>query len=133
MKIIAAIILMFNMHYGEAYLKDNLDGAWKPVYQEINGMILPEQSFKSQLLTISDSTYTLVAESVDKGVLRYSAAKMDIYGREGVNKGKHFTCIYKLEGDKLTICYNLRGDKYPDDFVTKGLQMYFLSVFSRNK
>ena len=29
---------------------------------------------------------------------------MDIYGREGVNAGKHFTAIYKMESDQLTIC-----------------------------
>jgi hypothetical protein len=54
---------------------------------------------------------------------------MDIYGKEGVNTGKHFTAIYKLENNRLTICYNLAGDKYPELFDTKGRKQYFLCVF----
>ena len=57
---------------------------------------------------------------------------MDIYGKEGVNSGKHFTAIYKFEEGLLTICYNLSGDRYPEAFETKGKPMYFLSVFKRN-
>ena len=56
---------------------------------------------------------------------------MDIYGKQGVNAGKHFTAIYKLENELLTICYNLRGDSYPAAFETKGKPTLFLSVFKK--
>jgi hypothetical protein len=56
---------------------------------------------------------------------------MDIFGKEGVNSGKHFTAIYKLENEYLTICYNLSGNAYPETFETKGKPMYFLSVFKK--
>jgi hypothetical protein len=47
---------------------------------------------------IIDSNYTLTAESVDKGIVKYgSGDKMDIYGKEGVNMGKHFTAIINLK------------------------------------
>src|SRR5213595_1138181 len=81
-----------------------LNGSWIPVQQEIAGKSLPKAAFSSQKLTLSDSTYTFAAESVDKGVVKYTDDKMDIYGREGVNAGKHFTAIYKLDNDQLTIC-----------------------------
>src|SRR5437870_13617649 len=84
---------------------NDLNGVWIPVKQEIGGKPLPVALFEKQKLTISDSTYTFVAESVDKGTLKYSDNKMDIYGREGVNAGKHFTAIYKMESGQLTICY----------------------------
>jgi hypothetical protein len=48
-----------------------------------------------------------------------------------VNSGKHFTGLYKLENGQLTVCYNLKGDKYPDSFDTKGKPMYFMSVFKK--
>mgnify|MGYP001551270201 FL=1 len=83
------------------------------------------------MLIISDSNYTFTAESVDKGVIRCSGEKMDIYGKEGVNSGKHFTAIYKLENDQLTICYNLSGDAYPEAFDTKGKPKYFMCVFKK--
>lgn len=108
-----------------------LNGTWVPVKQEIGGTPLPSVAFEKQRLIISDSTYTFIAESTDKGVVRYSENKMDIYGREGVNAGKHFTAIHKYENEQLTICYNLSGDSYPQAFDTKGKPAYFLSVFKK--
>src|SRR2546423_614864 len=108
-----------------------LNGTWEPVKQEIGGRLLPKAAFEKQKLIISDSTYTFIAESVDKGVVKYGDDKMDIYGREGVNAGKHFTAIYKYENEELTICYNLSGKTYPEAFETKGNPSLFLSVFKK--
>jgi hypothetical protein len=62
-----------------------LNSTWVPVKQEIGGSILPNTAFENQRLIIHDTAYTFIAESNDKGVIRYSKDKMDIYGREGVN------------------------------------------------
>lgn len=110
-----------------------LYGTWIPVKQEIGGMALPAPAFAKQKLEISDSTYTMTAESVDKGTVTFSGNKMDIYGKEGVNSGKHFTAIYKYENEELTICYNLAGNSYPESFETKGKPMYFMAVFKKAK
>ena len=110
---------------------DTLNGTWAPVKQELGGKLLPKAVFENQRLVMSDSTYTLSAESIDKGVVTYGNGRMDIYGREGVNAGKHFTTIYKIENGWLTICYNLLGDSYPETFETKGKSTLFLSVFEK--
>ena len=111
--------------------QSNVNGSWIPVKQEIGGKELPGASFEKQKLVINDSNYIFTAESVDKGVAKYADGKMDIYGKEGVNTGKHFTAIYKLENNVLTICYNLAGDSYPAAFETKSKPTLFLSVFER--
>ena len=108
-----------------------LKGTWIPVTQELGGRSLPKAVFEKQRLILSDSNYTLMAESVDKGVVRYQDNKMDIYGKEGVNAGKHFTAIYKYENGQLTVCYNLLGDSYPEAFETKSKPLLFLSVFNK--
>jgi uncharacterized protein (TIGR03067 family) len=108
-----------------------LSGTWVPVKQEMGGTMLPKAAFENQKLIINDSTYTVIAESIDKGVVKYRNDKMDIYGKEGVNAGKHFTAIYKYENEQLTVCYNLLGNSYPEAFETKGKPMYFLSVFKK--
>ena len=108
-----------------------LNGTWIPVKEQIGGTELPAAAFEKQKLIISDSTYTFSAESVDKGVVKYTNDKMDIYGKEGVNKGKHFTAIYKYENGQLSICYNLKGDSYPETFDTKGKPLFFLCVFKK--
>jgi uncharacterized protein (TIGR03067 family) len=110
-----------------------LNGTWLPVSQEFGGTPLPKTSFETQKLTVNDSNYTFSAESIDKGVVKYGDNKMDIYGKEGVNIGKHFTAIYKFENELLTICYNLSGDSYPATFETRGKPMYFLSVYKKVK
>ena len=109
------------------------NGTWIPVQQEIGGNALPPSVFATQQLIISDSNYTFTAESVDKGVVKYNGNKMDIYGKDGVNAGKHFSAIYKFENGQLFICYNLKGDIYPDSFDTKGKPLFFLSVFKKDK
>ncbi len=110
---------------------DELNGTWVPVQQELAGKQLPAAAFEKQKLVISNNAYTFTAESVDKGELKYGDGKMDIYGKEGVNTGKHFTAIYKLEQGQLTICYNLAGDSYPGTFESKSKPTLFLSVFRK--
>lgn len=108
-----------------------LYGTWVPVKLEMDGALLPKESFEKQKLIISDSTYTFIAESIDKGIIKYNGDKMDIYGKDGVNAGKHFTTKYKYENELLTICYNLSADAYPETFETKGKPMFFLAVFKK--
>ena len=110
---------------------NKLSGSWVPVKQELGGTSLPPASFEKQKLILSDSTYTFIAESTDKGIVKYADDKMDIYGKDGPNAGKHFTAIYKHENGQLTICYNLTCGNYPASFETKGQPMYFLCVFKK--
>lgn len=115
-------------------MKSNpLNGTWIPVKQELGGTSLPAAAFEKQRLIISDSMYTVIAESTDKGTVKYNGNKMDIYGKDGVNAGKHFTAIYKYENEQLSICYNLSGGTYPETFDTKGKPLFFLSLFKREK
>lgn len=109
------------------------NGTWIPVQQELGGTSLPAAAFANQRLVINDNNYTLTAESVDKGVLEYKGEHMDIYSKEGVNAGKHFTALFKFENDLLSICYNLAGDAYPSVFDTKGKPLYFLAVFKKEQ
>ncbi len=110
-----------------------LNGSWVPVRQEMGGALLPDSFFANQKLIMSDTSYTVFAESIDKGVVKYNDGKMDIYGQDGVNAGKHFTAIYKYDHEQLTVCYNLLGDSYPATFETKPKTLLFLSVFNKEK
>jgi uncharacterized protein (TIGR03067 family) len=138
MRLIVFIILIFSTFSCSTTKKTSqgfttLNGSWIPVRQEIGGKDLPATYFQTQTLFIRDTTYTLTAESVDKGTLTYKKGRMDIYGKEGVNKGKHFTALYKLDDNQLTIIYNLKGDSYPLNFETKSSPTLFLSVFKKEE
>ena len=110
-----------------------LNGDWEVIKQEIGGKDLPLAPSENQRLTILDNSFLFSAEGIDEGSITYSAGKMDIYVKEGVNVGKHFPAIYKLEDDVLTICYNLAGDVYPKDFETESNPNFFLTVFKKSQ
>ncbi|HVZ96239.1 MAG TPA: TIGR03067 domain-containing protein [Chitinophagaceae bacterium] len=128
---LAAVFLGCSAAKKAAKHAGNFDGVWIPVRQELGGKALPASLFEKQKLTIADSNYTFEAESTDKGIVIHHGNKMDIYGRKGVNAGKHFTAIYKFEKEQLLICYNLKGDAYPASFETKASPVFFLSVFKK--
>ena len=107
------------------------NGTWIPVKQEMNGKPFPASILSGQQLIISDSIYIFQEYGTDKGLITYHKNKMDIYGREGVNAGKHFTAIFKYKNDQLVVCYNLAGDSYPIAFETNSKPTLFLSVFKR--
>ncbi len=109
----------------------SLNGKWSPIRQEMGGKILPSDFFRNQKMILNDTSYTVIAESVDKGIINYGLGKMDIYGKEGVNAGKHITAIYRIEGRHLIICYNLKGITYPDSFNTAESTFLFLSDFEK--
>jgi uncharacterized protein (TIGR03067 family) len=110
---------------------NELNGTWVPVKQELNGTLFPDSVLMNQQLIIKDSTYTVILNAIDQGTIKYDGNHMDINSTEGVNKGKHFSAIYKLENDQLIICYNLAGESYPEKFETNDHPTFFLSVFKR--
>ena len=119
------------VHHPDGTSPADFNGTWAPINEEMAGTVVPEGFFKDQRLIVLDSNYTVTADRVDKGVVKIAGNKMDIYSREGVNQGKHFTAIYKFENDLLKICYNLNGDSYPENFDTKGKALFFCSTFKR--
>src|SRR5579871_6841861 len=131
MRLLAILFLCFSIAFTTRKNLNELNGTWIPVKQEINGTALPESSFEKQRLIINDTAYAFTAESTDKGVAKFGDGKLDIYGKEGVNTGKHFTAIYKLENGMLSICYNLAGNNYPENFDTKGKPGLFFCVFKK--
>lgn len=135
MKYIAGLLLVMFVAGCSASkaVKPTMNGTWVPVSQEMNGKEMPRGFYEKQRLIIEDSSYTMVAESIDRGVVKVNGNKLDIFGKEGVNKGKHFTAIFKLDKDRLTVCYNLKGDRYPENFTTQNRPMFFLSEFVRAK
>lgn len=112
-------------------VSSELNGTWLPVKQEFAGKPIPAAALEKQKLILLENSYTVIAESVDKGEVAYNNGKMDIFGKEGINNGKHYRAIYKLENEQLSICYDLSGSAYPESFETMGKPMLFLSVLKK--
>jgi uncharacterized protein (TIGR03067 family) len=114
-----------------------VDGIWEMTAAELAGKKLPQNGEDPIKLTVKNGTYELRAESLDRGTVTYDTAAqpkaMDIKGTEGPNKGKTFLAIYKLEGDKLTVCYDLSGNNRPTEFKTAPQTALFLAEYKRQK
>ncbi|MCD9015060.1 TIGR03067 domain-containing protein [Parachryseolinea silvisoli] len=131
-KLLLTFFFLYTMSTAISSTAQSFEGVWIPVKQELNGQPLPADP--QSKLTIQGGTYTFeTAHATDQGEATYGDGKMDIYSREGANKGKHFKAIYTLEENQLTVCYNLAGDRYPENFETQGNALFFLCVFQRQQ
>lgn len=73
----------------------------------------------------------VLSDNADEGIIKTNGDKLDIYGTDGVNKGRHLTAVYQIVRGRLTICYNLDGTAYPKTFTTQDQPSYFLAVFEK--
>ena len=118
-----------------------LQGSWKAVALEAGGMPLPKE-------LVPDFTYTIAADGKATGKMaktEYAATMtvnpksdpktIDNVHESGPQKGKKQFGVYKLEGDKLTVCMTAPGAAVadrPKDFTTKDTA-YVVFVFERVK
>jgi len=116
----------------------SLEGTWSLSSAVMAGKPFPEQLIKTMSLTMRDGRYTVMVGQVkDEGTAKLDSSKtpktMEITGTDGPNKGKTLLAIYKIDGDSLTICYDLSGKAYPTEFKSKAETKLFLVEYKRDK
>jgi len=114
------------------------DGKWQAVEAELAGKKLPPQAAEGIQLTIDGEKYLVTTnEGEDRGTVRYvpdeKPSAMDITGTMGPNKGKTFLAIYKIDGEKLIVCYDLSGKARPKEFKTEPNSALFLATYRKVK
>lgn len=114
------------------------DGKWQAIEAELAGKKFPPRITKSINLTLDGDNYLVTTDDgEDRGTVRIrpdeKPSAMDITGTIGPNKGKTFLAIYKLEGDKLIVCYDLAGKSRPKEFKTEPATQLFLAVYQKSK
>jgi uncharacterized protein (TIGR03067 family) len=118
---------------------NSLAGTWKLTSVEINGQPLSMEKLQEARLEVEGAKYSLVLGETRlemTHVLHADRApkQMELAIAEGPDKGKVFPAIYKLEGDKLTVCRNIEaGKERPAEFATKADTGLMLVVWTRSK
>lgn len=115
----------------------NIEGTWAIADAQLGGVTLPAQVANAITLKLDGGKYEVKAESLDKGTYTMDAAaqpkSLDIYGGEGPNAGKHYPCIYELQGDVLKVCYQLGDGPRPTEFKSPAGSKIFLVTYHRKK
>jgi lactoylglutathione lyase len=98
-------------------------GKWKPVSIEHDGKPTSAEKLKVIGLTVEGSKYHFHNGDLNEhGAYEfhpYQAPKaLDIVVGDGVDKGKIYLVIYKIEGDRLTICLQNDNKKRPKEFTS---------------
>ena len=102
-----------------------LNGTWLIQTAELGGKSLPIPSTFE--LQINGTQYRAgIPPANDRGKLILfgdelvgQAARMDVVGEEGPNKGKRYPAIYRFNGSALEICYDLSEKERPTEFVSR--------------
>ena len=121
----------------DAVTDNNLNGTWLIRKAELAGKNFPmPPAFELQ---IAGTTYRAGVPSLsDRGKivlfgdeLAGQAARMDVVGEDGPNKGKRFPAIYRFNGRELEICYDLSEKERPTEFVSRDGTMLLRVTYTK--
>jgi uncharacterized protein (TIGR03067 family) len=115
-----------------------LAGAWVPVCANVSGKELVVAELRVKYLVLDGSDYSIVDRSnqiVDRGeyLVNESAVPwtIDIVGREGPNAGRSMLAIFELQGDRLTVCYDLNSAERPSNMEPREDQLLLSITYER--
>jgi uncharacterized protein (TIGR03067 family) len=114
-----------------------LQGKWRMVTQEVNGQEIPVEviagmrvSFEKDVMTVEGKQPRQLEIKIAPGK---SPKQLDWTVLDGDDRGEMRRCIYKLEGDKLTLCIAEPGDGVSRPKEFKGGQGVALFTLERVK
>ena len=97
-------------------------GTWKAVSIQHDGKLSPPEKLKPITLTVEGAKYHFQnGDFSERGTYKFdpdqSPKALDIVVGEGPDKGKVYLVIYKVEGDRLTICLESENKNRPKQFT----------------
>jgi uncharacterized protein (TIGR03067 family) len=126
------------MPESQAQLQRGLEGAWVPIAADVAGKSLLVGELRVKYLVLDAGGYSIIDRSnhvVDSGRYLVNAAAspptMDIVGRDGPNAGRTMLAIYQLDGDHLTVCYDLDGKQRPANMRPQEDQLLLSITYAR--
>ena len=119
-------------------LQRGLEGAWVPIAATVAGQDLRVGELRVKYLVLDAGGYSIIDRSnhvVDSGeyLLNDAASPqtLDIVGRDGPNAGRTMLAIYELQGDRLTVCYDLDGAARPTNMQPQDDQLLLSITYAR--
>lgn len=103
---------------------EKLQGTWHVTALEFDGQIMPATAFDGAMIVIDKKSFTSIGMGFTyEGTVEVDQAKkpktFDMLFTAGHAAGVQNLGIYKLTGDRWTICLATRGSERPDKFATE--------------
>jgi uncharacterized protein (TIGR03067 family) len=113
-------------------MSDSLEDIWQPLYAELGGEEAPKMVLDRMEVELAGGKYTVRfgGAVADHGSFTVDAHGLTLVGIAGPNAGRTIPCIFKLEGDALSICYGLGGVR-PTKHSTGGDPQLYLVNYTR--
>ncbi|MFO7275881.1 MAG: TIGR03067 domain-containing protein [Pseudomonadota bacterium] len=115
-----------------------LEGTWVPVAASVSGQELAVAELRVARFVLEQGEYRIIDRddqvvdsgnyTIDESVL---PRQMDIIGVAGPNSGRVMLAIFELEGDRLTVCYDLERNERPADMQAKEDQLLLSITYAR--
>lgn len=131
----AAIALALTCALGGCTNTPNLAGTWAPESATLGGMKVPITTFEGATLKLTDHTYDFKGDVGTYTLVPGThPPQMDIKGTQGPNAGRTIPAIYELNGEALSICYQLNAaGARPTEFAAPETTRLFLVTYKRVK
>ena len=116
----------------------DLNGTWLTRRAELGGKNFPlPPTFELQIAGTQYRAGSLPPSDRGRIILfgdelAGQAARMDLAGEEGPNRGKRYPAIYRFVGSELEICYDLSEKERPNEFISRaGTMLLLVSYFKK--
>jgi uncharacterized protein (TIGR03067 family) len=114
-----------------------LQGSWRIVSYEIDGVKLPDEAIKDMVVTFKDSDYSFEDSKTTGTIASIDPTKkpkqIDYKLCSGDEEGKTELAIYELDGDKFKDCIAKPGKDRPTVFTARCGTGQSLIVYERVK
>jgi uncharacterized protein (TIGR03067 family) len=115
-----------------------LDGTWVPIAANVSGQELVVAELRVARFVLDHGGYQIIDRGdhvVDRGDYHIDDSvypqTMDIVGVQGPNAGRVMHAIYKLDGDHLTVCYDLESAVRPVNMQAQEDQLLLSITYAR--
>jgi uncharacterized protein (TIGR03067 family) len=118
---------------------EKLQGDWAAVSMVSDGFQLPDDDAQALFRTIKEDKYTVFRfdKPIGKGTFKLDATQtpraIDALPDGSGGKGKPMLGIYRIDGDKLELCFAAPGKERPAAFESKEGSGHTLTVWTREK
>lgn len=114
---------------------DWFQGDWVVVSMVRDGQRVPDGDAQCTFRTVKGNAYTVFFydKPIGKGTFTIDPAKSPKTTDFHPPAGKPILGIYRIEGDRYSVCYGLPGTLRPTDFTSKAGSGRILAVWERER